>query len=113
MPSKVFIQSSNNNTVLSLTDVQGNVFVWSSSGRIGFKGSKRSTAHAAQAAAMDLAIRGKQKGFRRVVVFLKGLGSGRQQAIRGLVKGGLTITALIDTTPFPHNGCQAPKVRRL
>lgn len=111
--SYVHVNASTNNTIVSLSDTKGKVKLWSSSGKMAFKGSKRSTGYAAQAAASDLASRAYQEGYHKIVVFLKGFGSGRTNALKGLALGGLTIEAIIDLTSFPHNGCRSPKPRRL
>jgi small subunit ribosomal protein S11 len=108
---KVYIQSSFNNTVVTVTDMQGNVIAWGSSGTAGFKGSRKGTPYAAQLAARDAAHRAMSDGLRRVEVYIKGPGSGREAAIRALQASGITVTAIRDVTPIPHNGCR-PKGRR-
>jgi len=108
---KAYIQSSFNNTTITITDMQGNVVAWGSSGTAGFKGSRKGTPYAAQLAARDAAQRAMGDGLRRVAVYIKGPGSGREAAIRALQASGLTITAIRDVTPIPHNGCR-PKGRR-
>ena len=107
------IQSSLSNTIISITDYRGNVQTWSSSGSVGFKGSRRSTNYAAQATAENVARTAIQLGIRFVEVKIKGLGYGKDSSIRGLAKGGLKITNISDITPIPHNGCRAPKKRRV
>jgi len=108
---KVFIQSSFNNTMVTITDMQGNVVAWGSSGTAGFKGSRKGTPYAAQIAARDAAHRAIGDGLRRVEVYIKGPGSGREAAIRALQVSGITVTAIKDVTPIPHNGCR-PRGRR-
>ena len=102
-----------NNTIVSLTDVYGNVISWASAGRIGFKGSRKSTPFAAQIAAETAAKEAMGLGLKRVEVLLKGPGSGREAAVRSLQAAGLEITAIKDVTPIPHNGCRPPKRRRV
>jgi small subunit ribosomal protein S11 len=102
-----------NNTIVSITDAQGNVIGWSSSGRAGFKGSRKSTAYAAQMVAQDAARQAMSHGMKEVEVLVKGPGSGREAAIRGLQAIGLEITLIRDVTPVPHNGCRPRKKRRV
>lgn len=108
-----YIQSTFNNTMITLTDNAGNVIAWSSSGTAGFKGSRKGTAFAAQRAAAEAARRGAEHGLRQVDVYIKGPGSGREAAIRTLQANGLNILSIRDITPAPHNGCRAPKKRRI
>jgi small subunit ribosomal protein S11 len=108
-----YIQSTFNNTLVTLTDPGGNVLSWSSSGAVGFKGSRKSTPYAASQAAEDAAKKAMEHGVRAVDVFVKGPGSGREAAIRSLQAAGLAISAIIDVTPIPHNGCRPPKKRRV
>lgn len=103
------IHSTYNNTVVSITDVNGNVISWASSGTIGYKGSKKKTPFAAGIAAEEAAKTAMESGVRKVEVFVKGLGGGRENAIRALQTAGLEITAINDETPIPHNGCRPPK----
>ena len=110
---KAYIYSTFNNTLVTLTDVQGNVLVWSSSGTSGFKGSRKGTAFAAQRAAEQAARRAMDQGLRRVEVVIRGPGAGREAAIRSLQASGLVITSIRDMTPIPHNGCRPPKRRRV
>jgi small subunit ribosomal protein S11 len=110
---RAFIQSTFNNTIITLTDPEGNVIAWGSSGTAGFKGSRKGTPFAAQMAAQDAARRGMEHGLRQVDVCIKGAGSGREAAIRSLQAAGLTITGIRDVTPIPHNGCRPPKKRRV
>jgi small subunit ribosomal protein S11 len=110
---RAYIQSTFNNTLVTLTDPEGNVISWGSSGTAGFKGSRKGTPYAAQLAAQDAARKGMAQGLRQVDVFVKGPGSGREAAIRALQSSGLSITSIRDVTPIPHNGCRPPKKRRV
>jgi small subunit ribosomal protein S11 len=111
---KAFIQATYNNTIITLTDMEGNVISWASSGAQGFKGSRKSTPYAAQMASKDAAQRAMDSaGLRMVEVLVKGPGIGREAAIRSLAQAGLNITKIKDITPIPHNGCRAPKRRRV
>ncbi|MEE8373091.1 MAG: 30S ribosomal protein S11 [Dehalococcoidia bacterium] len=110
---KAYIQSTFNNTIITLTDPQGNVIAWGSSGTVGFKGSRKGTAYAAQRAAETAAKRGMEHGLRQIDVFVKGPGSGREAAIRSLQAAGLNISSIRDVTPVPHNGCRPPNRRRI
>jgi small subunit ribosomal protein S11 len=110
---RAYISSSFNNTLVSLTDPQGNVISWGSSGSSGFKGSRKGTPYAAQLAAHDAARKAMEHGLRQVSVFVKGPGSGREAAIRSLQSSGLYITSITDTSPIPHAGCRPPKRRRV
>ncbi len=110
---KAYVQSTFNNTIVTLTDPQGNVIAWGSSGTAGFKGSRKGTPYAAQMAARDTARRAMVHGLRQIEVFVKGPGSGREAAIRSLQSSGLYITGIRDVTPIPHNGCRPPKKRRV
>jgi small subunit ribosomal protein S11 len=107
------IQATFNNTVVTITDPSGKVLAWSSGGMAGFSGSRKSTAFAAQLVAEDAGKTAKTYGMREVKVYVKGPGSGRESAIRALQAVGLTITMIKDVTPIPHNGCRAPKRRRV
>jgi small subunit ribosomal protein S11 len=107
------IQSTFNNTIVTITDPQGAVVCWSSAGQSGFKGSRKSTPYAAQVAADSAARRAIENGMRTIAVFVKGPGSGREAAIRSLQAAGLTVTSITDVTPLPHNGCRPPKRRRV
>lgn len=107
------IQATFNNTMVTITDKQGNVLCWSSTGVVGFGGSKKATPYAAQMAGEDAAKKALKLGVREVEAFVKGPGSGRESAIRALQAAGLTITAIRDVTPVPHNGCRPPKRRRV
>jgi small subunit ribosomal protein S11 len=102
-----------NNTVVTITDKGGNTICWASTGTVGFSGSKKSTPFAAQIASQNAARKALESGVRDVEVFVKGPGSGRESAIRALQASGLTITAIRDVTPIPHNGCRPPKRRRV
>ncbi|MBE9513033.1 MAG: 30S ribosomal protein S11 [Chloroflexi bacterium] len=108
-----YIQSTFNNTVITLTDPQGNVIAWASSGTAGFKGSRKGTPYAAQLAARDAARRAMEHGLRQIDVYVKGPGSGREAAIRSLQSSGLYVVSIRDVTPIPHNGCRPPKRRRV
>jgi len=108
-----YIQSSFNNTIVTITDPDGNVLTWASSGSVGFKGSRKSTPYAAGLAAENAARRAQEHGMRQVDVFIKGPGSGREAAIRSLQSAGLVINSIVDVTPIPHNGCRPPKKRRV
>jgi small subunit ribosomal protein S11 len=110
---KAYIQSTFNNTIITLTDKQGNVISWGSSGTGGYKGSRKGTAFAAQLAAQEAVRRGMDHGLRQVEVFVKGPGTGREAAIRALQSSGLFVTGIHDVTPIPHNGCRARKKRRV
>ena len=107
------IQSSFNNTIVTMTDSQGNVISWASAGGLGFKGSRKSTPFAAQMAAETAAKAAMEHGLKTVEVYVKGPGSGREAAIRALQTAGLEITLIRDITPIPHNGCRPPKRRRV
>ncbi len=110
---RAYIQSTFNNTIVTLTDPQGNVIAWGSSGTAKFKGSRKGTPYAAQLAAHDAARKAMEHGLRQVEVYVKGPGSGREAAIRSLQSSGLYITSIRDVTPIPHNGCRPPKRRRV
>lgn len=110
---KAFIQSTFNNTIVTLTDPQGNVIAWGSAGTAGFKGSRKSTPYAAQLAAQTTAKKAMEQGLRQVEVYVKGPGSGREAAIRSLQSSGLFVISIMDVTPIPHNGCRPPKKRRV
>ncbi|MFH1337203.1 MAG: 30S ribosomal protein S11 [Candidatus Zixiibacteriota bacterium] len=107
------IQATFNNTIVSITDTKGNLICWSTAGKIGFKGSKKSTPFAAQIAAQAAAKEAIERGVRKAEAWVKGPGSGREAAIRSLQASGIEITAIRDVTPIPHNGCRAPKRRRV
>ena len=107
------IQATFNNTIVTITDKQGSVLCWASTGSVGFSGSKKATPFAAQVAAESAAKKALSLGVKEVEVFVKGPGSGRESAIRALQAAGLTITVIRDVTPIPHNGCRPPKRRRV
>lgn len=107
------IKSTFNNTIVSITDMNGAVISWASAGTVGFKGTKKSTPFAAQLAAEAAARRAMEHGMKRIDVFVKGPGSGRETAIRSLQAVGLEVTLIKDCTPIPHNGCRPPKRRRV
>lgn len=110
---RAYIQSTFNNTIITLTDSQGNTLAWGSAGTVGFTGSRKSTAFAAQRAAEDAAQKGMDNGLRQVEVFVRGPGSGREAAIRAIQGAGILVTSIKDVTPIPHNGCRPPKRRRV
>lgn len=110
---RAYIQSTFNNTLITLTDPEGKVIAWSSSGTVGFKGSRKSTAFAAQRAGENAARKGMDHGLRQVEVHVRGPGAGREAAIRSLQGAGLMVTSIKDVTPVPHNGCRPPKRRRV
>jgi small subunit ribosomal protein S11 len=109
----VHIQSTFNNTIVTITDPSGNVVAWSSSGVQGFKGSRKSTPFAAQLAAQDAAKKAQEHGMRNVEVYVKGPGAGRESALRSLQGVGFNVVMIKDVTPIPHNGCRPPKRRRV
>ena len=109
----VHIQSSFNNTIVTVTDLQGNTLSWSSGGVKGFKGSRKGTPFAAQLAAEDAVRKAMEHGVKQVTVYVKGPGAGRDSALRSLQKTGVRVTAIRDVTPIPHNGCRPPKKRRV
>ena len=109
----VHIQSTFNNTIITISDAQGNAISWASAGELGFKGSRKSTPFAAQSASETAAKAAMEHGLKTVEVFVKGPGSGRESAIRALETVGLQITMIKDVTPVPHNGCRPPKRRRV
>ena len=110
---RAYIQSTFNNTIITLTDPRGNVIAWGSAGTVGFKGSRKSTAFAAQRAAEDAARKGMEHGLRQIEVHVRGPGAGREAAIRSLQAAGLFVTSIRDVTPIPHNGCRPRKRRRV
>ena len=107
------IQATFNNTIITLTDPQGNTVAWASAGTAGFKGSRKSTPYAAQLAAQQAARAAQDNGIRELEVFVKGPGPGREAAIRSLQAAGLIVKSITDVTPIPHNGCRPPKRRRV
>jgi small subunit ribosomal protein S11 len=114
VPSGIaFINATFNNTKVTITDLHGNTLCWSSGGKMGMKGSRKSTAYAAQQVATDAAKKAQALGMREVEVRIKGPGAGRESAVRGIVAAGMDITVLKDTTPVPHNGCRPKKRRRV
>lgn len=108
-----YIQATFNNTIVTISDTEGNVVCWSSSGSLGFRGSRKGTPFAAQQAAATAANKARDMGMRTIEVSVKGPGSGRDSAMRGLQNAGLEIRAIRDVTPIPHNGCRPPKKRRV
>lgn len=111
--AQAHIQSTFNNTIITVTDLQGNTITWGSAGSVGFKGSRKSTPYAAQIAAQAAARAASEHGVREVDVFVKGPGPGREAAIRSLQAAGLRVRSITDVTPIPHNGCRPPKKRRV
>ena len=109
----VHIQATFNNTIVTITDLNGNVIGWSSAGKVGFKGSRKSTAYAAQMVAQDASRQAMGHGLKEVQVLVKGPGAGRESAVRALQAIGLDLTVIRDVTPVPHNGCRPPKQRRV
>ena len=109
----VHIQSTFNNTIVTSTDTQGNAIAWASAGATGFKGARKGTPFAAQSAAESVAKKSIDQGMKKVEVYIKGPGSGRETAIRAIQAAGLEITLIKDVTPIPHNGCRPPKKRRV
>lgn len=109
----VHVNSSFNNTVVTITDMQGNAIAWSSAGAMGFKGSRKSTPYAGQVAAENAATKAMEHGLKTVEVNVRGPGSGRESALRALQAAGLVVTSIRDVTPIPHNGCRPPKRRRV
>lgn len=107
------IISTFNNTIITLSDLNGNVLSWASSGQLGFRGSRKSTPYAAQQCAEEAATKAMEQGLKTVEVYVKGPGSGRESAIRALETSGLSVTLIKDVTPIPHNGCRPPKRRRV
>ncbi|MGB1103246.1 MAG: 30S ribosomal protein S11 [Crocinitomicaceae bacterium] len=107
------IQASFNNIIISLTNNAGQVISWSSAGKMGFRGSKKNTPYAAQVSAEDCAREAHELGLRKVKVYVKGPGSGRESAIRAIHNSGIEVTEIVDVTPLPHNGCRPPKRRRV
>jgi len=110
---QLHIHSSFNNIIITLANNDGQVISWSSSGKMGFRGSKKNTPYAAQVAAQDCAKVAYDLGLRKVKAYVKGPGSGRESAIRNINASGITVTEIIDVTPLPHNGCRPPKIRRV
>ena len=110
---RMYISSSYNNTIITLTDLEGNVLSWVSAGSVGFKGTKKATPFAASKVAEAICLAAKKLRIEKVTVFIKGIGSGRESAIRSLATHGLDIISITDVTPIPHNGCRPPKVRRV
>ncbi len=111
--AKIYVTSTYNNTIISLTDLKGNVLTWVSSGNIGFKGTKKSTPFAASKVAEAVADRAKKIGVTKISVIVKGIGAGRESALRSLANRGLEILSIKDVTPVPHNGCRPKKARRV
>ncbi len=110
---QVHVQSTYNNTIVTLTDLNGLVIAWSSAGLMGFKGAKKATPYAATSIVNSLFEKVKKIGIKEVDIFVKGIGSGRESAIRAVAANGINISSIIDTTPIPHNGCRPPRPRRV
>ena len=110
---RAYVQSTFNNTIITITDAEGGVLAWASSGTVGFKGTKKGTPFAARLAAESVAKKVIEHGMRRVDVYVKGPGSGRETAIRSLQSAGLEVSSIRDVTPIPHNGCRPPRRRRI
>lgn len=110
---RAYVTASFNNIIISLTNASGQVIAWSSAGKMGFKGSKKNTPYAAQMAAQDCTKKAYDLGLRKVKVFVKGPGSGRESAIRNIHASGVEVLEIVDVTPLPHNGCRPPKRRRV
>ncbi len=110
---QAYINASFNNIIISITNLKGEVISWSSAGKMGFRGSKKNTPYAAQVAAEDCSKTAQDLGLRRVKVYVKGPGNGRESAIRTIHNSGIEVTEIIDVTPLPHNGCRPPKRRRV
>ncbi len=113
LEGKAYIKASFNNTIVTIAEPSGNVLAWGSAGASGFRGTRKSTPYAAQVAAENAAERAKAYGLERVDVFVKGIGPGREQAIRGLNSAGIDVQSIADVTPLPHNGCRPKKARRI
>lgn len=111
--ARAYIHATFNNTIITVTDQQGNTLSWSSAGTVGFKGSRKSTPYAAQLAAQQVAKNAQDHGVREIDVFVKGPGPGREAAIRSLQGAGFKVRSITDVTPIPHNGCRPPKRRRV
>ena len=111
--AQIHIFASFNNTIITVTDLQGNTLTWTSSGSVGFKGSRKSTPFAARLAAEDIIKKAKSMGISEIDIFIKGPGPGRESAIRAIQAQGLKIRSIADVTPVPHNGCRPPKKRRV
>lgn len=110
---RAYIQATYNNTIVSITDPNGNVLGWSSAGKMGFRGPKKATPYAASVIVKDIAERLQGTGIKEVSVFVKGIGSGRESAVRALNANGINVSSIKDVTPIPHNGCRPPKPRRV
>ncbi len=107
------IKSTFNNTIITITDLEGNVITWSSAGKVGYQGSRKSTPFAAQIAAEDVAEEAKDMGLKEIEIYVKGPGAGRESAIRSFQSAGMEVSLIKDITPIPHNGCRPPKRRRV
>lgn len=112
VPGRITVQSTNNNTILTLTDHNGKTLAWTSAGVLGFKNSRKSTTYGAQAAAEHIAMTAQRLGITRIHLSLKGLGFGKESSVRALAQSGIEILSIMDNTPIAHNGCRQPRVRR-
>jgi small subunit ribosomal protein S11 len=110
---RAYVHASYNNTIVTMTDANGNVLGWSSAGAVGFRGPKKATPYAASVIVKDVCDKIKESGLKEVAVYVKGIGSGREAAVRALHANGIAVTGIKDMTPIPHNGCRAPKPRRV
>lgn len=110
---KVYVCASYNNTIVTITDEKGDTLAWSSAGASGFKGTKKSTPYAAQVASENAVTKAKVYGIEKADVYIKGVGAGREQAIRALIANGIEVNAIYDQTPVPHNGCKRPRPRKV
>jgi small subunit ribosomal protein S11 len=110
---RIYLDAGFNNTIVTITDEKGQTIAWSTSGAAGFKGSKKSTPYAAQVAAEGAAEKARAFGFEKADIYIRGVGQGREQALRGLIAQGIAIMNIFDTTPVPHNGCRKPRTRRV
>ena len=113
LEGKVFLNATFNNLIVTFTNLSGQAISWSSAGKVGFRGSKKNTPYAAQMASIDAGKVAYEAGLRKVEVFVKGPGAGRESAIRSILASGIEVTVINDTTPIPHNGCRPPKKRRV
>ena len=110
---RAYVHASYNNTIVTLTDINGNVLAWSSAGAMGFKGPKKATPYAAGLIVKNVADKVREIGLKEVAVFIRGIGSGRESAVRALNANGINVSSIKDVTPIPHNGCRAPRPRRI
>ena len=113
LSGRIYIEAGFNNTIVTITDEDGKTVAWHTAGAAGFKGSKKSTPYAAQMAAEGAAEKARAYGFEKGDVYIKGVGHGRESALRGIIAGGISIGSIFETTPVPHNGCRKPRTRRV